>query len=159
MLLGILRTEGGLAYEALSDLGIEIDAARRQIIELVGEPRELPGGGHIPFTPRAKKILELSLRESLDMGEDSIGSQHILLGLLREGEGLGARVLVDLGADLPGVREWLMRQGVSTRPTAYEELSFRRTKPRGELAEALNALERRLEAIEIRLAALEDRLD
>jgi ATP-dependent Clp protease ATP-binding subunit ClpC len=104
VLLGLLREDGGVAARALTDLGISLDAVRQQVEEIIGVGKKAVSG-HIPFTPRAKKVLELSLRESLQLGHDYIGTEHILLGLIREGEGVAAQVLVRLGADLNRVRE------------------------------------------------------
>jgi ATP-dependent Clp protease ATP-binding subunit ClpC len=82
-------------------LGISLEAVRQQVEEIIGQGQQAPSG-HIPFTPRAKKVLELSLREALQLGHNYIGTEHILLGLIREGEGVAAQVLVKLGADLTG---------------------------------------------------------
>ncbi len=104
ILLGIVHLGEGAAAKALDSLGISLDGARQQVEEIIGRGKHAPSG-HIPFTPRAKKVLELSLRESLQLGNDYIGTEHILLGLLREGEGVAAQVLVRLGADLNRVRQ------------------------------------------------------
>ena len=98
ILLGLTH-EGGGAARSLESLGISLDAVRQQVEEIIGRGQQAPSG-HIPFTPRAKKVLELSLRESLQLGHGYIGTEHILLGLLREGDGVAAQVLVRLGADL-----------------------------------------------------------
>jgi ATP-dependent Clp protease ATP-binding subunit ClpA len=103
ILLGLIHVDEGTAAKALESLGIGLEAVRQQVEEIVGVGKRAPSG-HIPFTPRAKKTLELSLRESLLLGHDYIGTEHILLGLLREGEGVAAQVLVRLGADLNRVR-------------------------------------------------------
>jgi ATP-dependent Clp protease ATP-binding subunit ClpC len=103
ILLGLLREREGVAARALESLGISLDVARQQVGEIIGTGGGMPTG-HIPFTPRAKKVLELSLREALQLGHNYIGTEHILLGLVREGDGVGAQVLVGLGADLPTVR-------------------------------------------------------
>jgi ATP-dependent Clp protease ATP-binding subunit ClpA len=104
LLLGLIDEGEGVAALALAALGIRLDAVRAKVEEIVGQGESTPSG-HIPFTPRAKKVLELSLREALDMGHNYIGTEHLLLGLLREGEGVGATVLVGLGADLDSVRQ------------------------------------------------------
>jgi ATP-dependent Clp protease ATP-binding subunit ClpA len=104
LLLALVREGHGVAAKALESLGISLEAVRQQVEEIIGRGKKAPSG-HIPFTPRAKKVLELSLRESLQLGHDYIGTEHILLGLLREGEGVAAQVLVRLGADLNRVRE------------------------------------------------------
>jgi ATP-dependent Clp protease ATP-binding subunit ClpC len=103
ILLGLIR-EGGVAAQALESLGISLDAVRQQVEEIIGRGQQTPSG-HISFTKRAKKALELSLRESLQLGHNYIGTGHILLGLIREGNGVAAQVLVKLGADLNQVRE------------------------------------------------------
>ena len=104
ILLGLIHEGDGLAARSLKSLGISLDAVRQQVEEIIGRGQQAPSG-HIPFTPRAKKVLELSLRESLQLGHNYIGTEHILLGLLREGDGVAAQVLVRLGADLNRVRE------------------------------------------------------
>jgi ATP-dependent Clp protease ATP-binding subunit ClpC len=103
ILLGLLREREGVAARALESLGISLDVARQRVEEIIGTGGGMPTG-HIPFTPRAKKVLELSLREALQLGHNYIGTEHILLGLVREGDGVGAQVLVGLGADLITVR-------------------------------------------------------
>ena len=102
ILLGLIHEGEGVAAKALESLGISLEAVRSQVEEIIGQGGSSPSG-HIPFTPRAKKVLELSLREALQLGHNYIGTEHILLGLIREGEGVAAQVLVKLGADLqPG---------------------------------------------------------
>jgi ATP-dependent Clp protease ATP-binding subunit ClpA len=92
----------------LTTLGVSLEAVRRDVGEIVGRGSEVPRG-HIPFTPRAKKVLELSLREALQLGHNYIGTEHILLGLIREGEGVAAQVLQKLGADLNRVRQTVVQ--------------------------------------------------
>ena len=104
ILLGLIHEGEGVAAKALESLGISLEAVRQQVEEIIGRGQQAPSG-HIPFTPRAKKVLELSLREALQLGHNYIGTEHILLGLIREGEGVAAQVLVRLGADLNRVRE------------------------------------------------------
>ena len=99
ILLGLIHEGEGVAAKALESLGISLEAVRSQVEEIIGQGGSSPSG-HIPFTPRAKKVLELSLREALQLGHNYIGTEHILLGLIREGEGVAAQVLVKLGADL-----------------------------------------------------------
>src|SRR6266508_2215548 len=101
ILLGLVHEGEGVAALALTSMGIGLDAVRKQVEEIIRQGKAAPTG-HIPFTPRAKKILELSLREALQLGHNYIGTEHILLGLLREGEGVAAQVLQKLGADLDG---------------------------------------------------------
>ena len=108
ILLGLARESDGLAAKALDALGIGLEAVREQVVEIVGQGQKSPSG-HIPFTPRAKKVLELSLREALQFGHNYIGTEHILLGLIREGEGVAAQVLVKLGGDLSAIRQQVIR--------------------------------------------------
>jgi len=96
ILLGLIHEGEGVAAKALESLGISLEAVRSQVEEIIGQGGSSPSG-HIPFTPRAKKVLELSLREALQLGHNYIGTEHLLLGLLREGEGRAARVLKELG--------------------------------------------------------------
>jgi ATP-dependent Clp protease ATP-binding subunit ClpC len=103
LLLGLIREREGVAAKALESLSISLDEVRGQVEDLIGKGTYVPTG-HIPFTPRAKKVLELSLREALQLGHNYIGTEHILLGLIREGEGVAAQVLINLGADLERVR-------------------------------------------------------
>ena len=99
ILLGLIHEGEGVAAKGLEALGISLEAVRAQVEEIIGQGGSSPSG-HIPFTPRAKKVLELSLREALQLGHNYIGTEHILLGLIREGEGVAAQVLVKLGAEL-----------------------------------------------------------
>jgi ATP-dependent Clp protease ATP-binding subunit ClpC len=108
LLLGLLREQEGLAARALGSFGVTIEAVRSEVARIVGSAGEA-GGGQVPFTPRAKKVLELSLREALDLGHNYIGTEHVLLGLLREGEGVAARILVDVGATPAAIRDELLR--------------------------------------------------
>ena len=108
ILLGLIREGEGVAAKALESLGISQEAVRRQVEEIVGQGQQAPSG-HIPFTPRAKKVLELSLREALQLGHNYIGTEHILLGLIREDDGVAARVLVKLGADPSRVRQQVIQ--------------------------------------------------
>jgi uncharacterized cupin superfamily protein len=103
ILLGLVHEGEGVAAQALGSLGISLEAVRSQVEEIIGQGEALPTG-HIPFTPRAKKVLELSLREALQLGHNYIGTEHILLGLIREGEGVAAQVLQGLGTALDRVR-------------------------------------------------------
>ena len=108
LLLGLVREGDGFAARALVSLDISLDAVRLQVQEIIGRGQAAPTG-HIPFTPRAKKVLELSLREALQLGHNYIGTEHILLGLIREGEGVAAQVLQKLGADLDRVRQTVIQ--------------------------------------------------
>jgi len=152
LLLGLIHEGEGVAARALESLGISLAAVRQQVEEIIGRGQQAQSG-HIPFTPRAKKVLELSLRESLQLGHNYIGTEHILLGLLREGDGVAAQVLVRLGADLNRVRQEVIellhghqeREPVSARSAA------------GELR-LLPAVNARLTAVEQRLTAIEQRV-
>ena len=108
ILLGLIHEGEGVAAKALESLGISLEGVRQQVEEIIGQGQQAPSG-HIPFTPRAKKVLELSLREALQLGHNYIGTEHILLGLIREGEGVAAQVLVKLGADLNRVRQQVIQ--------------------------------------------------
>ena len=108
ILLGLIHEGEGVAAKALESLGISLEAVREQVEEIIGQGGSSPSG-HIPFTPRAKKVLELSLREALQLGHNYIGTEHILLGLIREGEGVAAQVLTKLGADLSRVRQQVIQ--------------------------------------------------
>src|SRR5215203_5372896 len=124
ILLGLIHEGEGVAAKALESLGISLDAVREQVQDIIGQGQQQPTG-HIPFTPRAKKVLELSLREALQLGHNYIGTEHILLGLIREGEGVAAQVLVKLGADLNRVRQQVIQllsgyQGKEPAGTATE---------------------------------------
>jgi ATP-dependent Clp protease ATP-binding subunit ClpC len=108
ILLGLIHEGDGIAAKALESLGISLEGVRAQVEEIIGQGQQAPSG-HIPFTPRAKKVLELSLREALQLGHNYIGTEHILLGLIREGEGVAAQVLQKLGADLNRVRQQVIQ--------------------------------------------------
>ncbi len=108
LLLGLIHEGEGVAAKSLEALGISLDAVREQVQEIIGTGQTAPSG-HIPFTPRAKKVLELSLREALQLGHSYIGTEHLLLGLIREGEGVAAQVLTKLGADTNRVRQQVIQ--------------------------------------------------
>jgi hypothetical protein len=155
LLLGLLRDADSIAGQALRGLDISQDAVREQVTEIIGRGKRSPSG-HIPFTPRAKKVLELSLREALQLNHNYIGTEHILLGLVGEGEGVAAQVLVKLGGSLSRVRDKVIElapPGTSEGP----ELSIplrREARLRGPFDEVM----RRLEAMDERLAAIERHL-
>ena len=108
ILLGLIHEGEGVAAKALESMGISLEDVRREVEEIIGQGSQ-PHTGHIPFTPRAKKVLELSLREGLQMGHKYIGTEFLLLGLIREGDGVAAQVLTKLGADLPRVRQQVIQ--------------------------------------------------
>ena len=166
ILLGLIHEGEGVAAEALNGVGISLDEVRQQVEEMVGPGRISPSG-QIPFTPRAKMVLELSLRESLHMSHNYIGTEHILLGLLREGKGVAAKVLVKLGADLNRVRREVNQlisggrpdEEMAATPFFFEEATtppfVAYTKVLGEIGEILSTLRdiaQRVKRIEQRLA-------
>ncbi len=108
LLLGLIHEGEGVAAKALESLGVSLEAVRDQVEEIIGQGQQTPTG-HIPFTPRAKKVLEYSMREALQINHPYIGTEHILLGLIREGEGVAAQVLIKLGADLNRVRSTVLQ--------------------------------------------------
>ncbi|MEV0998776.1 Clp protease N-terminal domain-containing protein, partial [Nonomuraea sp. NPDC050202] len=126
LLLGLIHEGKGVAAQALKSLGVSIDGVRLQIEEIIGQGRPAESG-HIPFTARAKRVLELSVREALQLGHDYIGTEHLLLGLIREGEGVAAQVLMKLEADPRRVRSWVLQSlsgrgdGQQAPPLALEE--------------------------------------
>jgi hypothetical protein len=155
ILLGLIHEGQGVAARALESLGISLEAVRQQVEEIIGQGQQAPSG-HIPFTPRAKKVLELSLREAHQLGHDHIGSEHILLGLIREGEGVAAQVLVRLGADLNRVRQQVIQllhgyQG--TEPASRGDVPGgpRRGRVPPGVPAGTAALESRLSAVEQRV--------
>ncbi len=108
ILLGLLREQEGLAARVLESLDITVERVRAQVVRIVGSGEEVTSG-QIPFTPRAKKVLELALREALSLGHNYIGTEHILLGLVRENEGVAARILLDFDADSEKIRNEVIR--------------------------------------------------
>ena len=134
ILLGLIHEGEGVAARALESLGISLEAVRSQVEAIIGQGGSSPSG-HIPFTPRAKKVLELSLREALQLGHNYIGTEHILLGLIREGEGVAAQVLVKLGADLNRVRQQVIQllSCVTPAPTGWESPTAARRRVRSPL--------------------------
>ena len=159
ILLGLIHEGEGVAAKALESLGISLEAVRQQVEEIIGQGQQAPSG-HIPFTPRAKKVLELSLREALQLGHNYIGTEHILLGLIREGDGVAAQVLVRLGADLNRVRQQVIRlvhgaEGDRPRRIAVAETGDENRRLRisgelwiGELQGTLAKMTERIAAIE-----------
>jgi len=126
ILLGLLCVEEGLAAEVLASLGVSLEDVRQRVSAIVGEGEDVPSG-QIPFTPRAKKVLELALREALSLGHNYIGTEHILLGLVRENEGVAVRILLDLGVDADQAREEVVKAlPIATRAGARR---MRRGRP------------------------------
>jgi ATP-dependent Clp protease ATP-binding subunit ClpA len=142
LMLGLAHEGQGVAAKTLESLGIRLEALRAQVEEIIGQGAQAPSG-HIPFTPRAKKVLELSLRESQQLGHNYIGTEHILLGLIREGEGVAAQVLVKLGADLARARGQVIQllSGSAGGPEAAARTRLVRMSVPDELREAEEQLD------------------
>jgi ATP-dependent Clp protease ATP-binding subunit ClpA len=162
LLLGLIHEGRGVAAKALESLGISLEVVRQQVEEIIGLGQQAPSG-HIPFTPRAKKVLELSLREALQLGQDYIGTEHILLGMIREGDGVAAQVLVKLGADLNRVRQRVIqlvtgRHGEEVTGEASWQGERARTGLPDDAFTRIDALDHRLAAIE-RWAGMRSELD
>src|SRR5487761_156665 len=153
LLLGILGVGGGVAVSAIESLGFRRDAVRQQVEEIIGTDSHAVSG-HIPFTPRAKKVLELSLREALQFGHNYIGTEHILLALIHEGEGAAAQVLTGLGADLDRTRREVI-QLLQGHPEAAE---YSRPFRRSDRGAGLDAIAGQLDAIAGQLAAITSKL-
>jgi ATP-dependent Clp protease ATP-binding subunit ClpC len=132
ILLGLIQEGEGVAAKALESMGISLEAVRNQVEEIIGRGSSAPSG-HIPFTPRAKKVLELSLREALQLGHNYIGTEHILLGLIREGEGVAAQVLTKLGADLDRVRNQVVQLLTGAAASSKESTELGEVAPQGNL--------------------------
>jgi ATP-dependent Clp protease ATP-binding subunit ClpC len=132
----VLREEEGLAARTLANLGVTTDEVRSRVAAIVGRGEEESAAGQIPFTPRAKKVLELSLRECHTLGHNYIGTEHILLGLVRENEGVGARVLLDLGADPARVRDSVIE--LLGGRAVYPTRSITKVAPRVQSSSALS---------------------
>lgn len=117
LLLGLIREGDGIAARVLTSLGFTIEGLRTQVEEIIGQGEERLSG-HIPFTPRAKKVIELSLREALQLGHNYVGTEHLLLGLIREGEGVGAQMLERDGTDLISIRRAVIEHlnGLAPQP-------------------------------------------
>ena len=120
ILLGLVHENEGVAAKSLEALGISLSGVREQVTHVLGKGQSAPTGHHIPFTPRAKKVLELSLREALQLGHNYIGTEHLLLGLIREGEGVAAQVLERMGAGLDRVRAQVIAE-MGVTPLPHEE--------------------------------------
>jgi ATP-dependent Clp protease ATP-binding subunit ClpC len=156
LLLGLVREGDGVAAKALKSLGISLEAVRQEVEEIIGQGQQAPAG-RIPFTPRAKKVLQLSQREALALGRNDIGTEHILLGLIREGEGVAAQVLLLLGADVHRVRQQVIQllAGFQDKDEPKSGRAARRSgkagrRQRGLLPEILG----RVESIDSQLSAI-----
>jgi ATP-dependent Clp protease ATP-binding subunit ClpC len=160
LLLGLIHEGEGVAAKALTALGVDLDTLRREVEALAGRGHG-PTPGHIPFTPQAKQVLELALRESVQLGHDYIGTEHILLGVVRVGEGPGAEVLQQRGVELDAVRQEVIRllhghevrEGRRGRRITWT----RSTRPGGEGA-SLEDISRQLQMLGARLTAIEEKL-
>jgi ATP-dependent Clp protease ATP-binding subunit ClpC len=158
VLLGLIHEGEGVAAKALRALDVDLDTLRREVEALVGRGQQPMPGQHIPFTPQAKKVLELALRESVQLGHDYIGTEHLLLGLVREGEGPAAQVLQQRGIELNTVRQEVIRllhghqagEGRRRRRVAW-------ARPGVEGA-ALEEISHQLRVLGARLAAIEEKL-
>jgi ATP-dependent Clp protease ATP-binding subunit ClpC len=155
ILLALIREEGGVAAQALGSLGITEEGARQQVEEIVGRDQPGPQREHLPMTPRAKKILQLSLREAIALGHGYIGTEHILLGLIREDDGIAIRVLNGLGVDPNRVRQQVV-QLVSARRIQQEPETGRATG--SGKRKLLSELRGRLDSLDWRLSVLEQRV-
>jgi Clp amino terminal domain, pathogenicity island component/UvrB/uvrC motif len=157
LLLGLIHEGHGVAAKALESLGISDEAVRQQIDETVGRGKKPARSGHIPFTPRAKKSLELSLREALQLGHNYIGTEHILLGLIREGDGPAAQVLTAMGADLDTVRERVVE--LLRGYPGQDQLATLRSGKGGRVKRRLLAeILAHVQSIDSRLSAVEQRV-
>jgi ATP-dependent Clp protease ATP-binding subunit ClpA len=157
ILLGLLREGEGAAAKALEAAEVTLEGARREVETIIGRGKHEPSG-HIPFTPRAKKVLELSLREAVQLGHNSIGTGHILLGLIREGDGVAVQMMRNLGADPNKIRQRVileLREDSDDDPAVAVAPAVARvrlgTRPRREVHEYLDMIESRLAAIELHL--------
>jgi ATP-dependent Clp protease ATP-binding subunit ClpC len=151
LLLGLMREPESVAAQALRELEIGQDAVRERVVEIIGRGSEEPSG-HIPFTPRAKKVLELSLREALQLSHNYIGTEHILLGLVREGHGVAATVLTGLGGDLSRVRDKVIELAPAGTGEARAEAGTVRVVGSSvqleDIMDRLDTIARRLAAVE-----------
>jgi ATP-dependent Clp protease ATP-binding subunit ClpC len=153
LLLGLLHEGSGTAATALTSAGITLEAAQAEVESVIGQGKEIPSG-HIPFTARAKKCLELSLREALQLGDNYIGTGHLLLGLIRKGDGVGVQVLERLGADLGQLRHRVtveLENDPEAGESADEPLLVRPSRQGDTIRRLLDTIDNRLSSIEGRL--------
>jgi ATP-dependent Clp protease ATP-binding subunit ClpA len=171
ILLGLIAERASAAARALGSLNVTLEAAREQVREIVGQGSQEQGQrGHIPFTPRAKKVLELSLREALGLHSEIIGTEHLLLGLIDEGDGVGAKILERLGAPAETVRERVTELAKTepdpetepaggSAPSTLQTRSVRlRMDSLSEVRDLLKSIDRRLSGIERHLSGIEHHL-
>ena len=149
LLLGLLREERGSAARALTAMDVTLAAARDQVVAIIGRGQQQPSG-HIPFTPRAKKSLELSLREALQLDDGYIGTGHLLLGLIRQGDNMAVKILGTLGADLDDLRARVIRELRDEPEEGKEAAPVGRRQPQRDVSVhgLLDAIDERLSAIE-----------
>jgi ATP-dependent Clp protease ATP-binding subunit ClpC len=159
LLVGLIHEGEGVAAQALESLGVSLPAVRQQVEEIIGQGQYAPADP-IPFTPRAKKVLELSRREALAMGHNYVGTEHILLGLLREGDGVAAQVLVRMGADLNRVRQQVIQllAGRQDKDEPKSGRAARRAGKAGRQHGLLPEILERVESIDSRLSAIGQRV-
>lgn len=148
ILLGLIHERDGVAAQALETFGLSLEPVRTKVLELVPRGNGVPNG-HVPFTPRAKNVLELGFHEALPLHHEHVGTEHLLLGLIREGEGIGAQVLVQLGGDLNRVREQVLKMITSDPESAVQASTHSRLR---------DGAENQIDTIEERLARLEERV-
>jgi ATP-dependent Clp protease ATP-binding subunit ClpA len=162
ILLGLVQEREGIAAEALESLGISLDAIRQQVGKITGQAQDAPAASHNQYTWRAKKALDLSLREALQLGHHHVGTEHILLGLLREREGPAAQVLVELGADLSQVRQQVLdlladppgEEGpTAPGPEQADAGPSAETRILAEILSRIEAMDSRLSAVEQQMGA------
>jgi len=166
LLLGLTGEETGIAAKVLQALGIELDAAREEVVQIIGRGDTTnPESGHIPFTPRTKKVLEMAPHEAAQLGHNYIGTEHLLLALLREGDGVGAQILSSSGIDvaraLPQITQLMHsapEEGRATAGPLAGPMPGPTPGPRAGRAGAGDAVANRLASIEARLTAIERRL-
>jgi ATP-dependent Clp protease ATP-binding subunit ClpA len=160
ILLGLLREHGGVAAQALLSLGISEEAVRQQVEEIIGPGQTGPARGHLPFTPQGKKVLQLSLREAIALGHGYVGTEHILLGLIREDEGAARRVLDGLGVDPNRIRQEVIRlvsaRQIGERPVTGRAGGRGKRKQLSELRGQLDSVSWRLSVLEQRVGAAPD---
>jgi ATP-dependent Clp protease ATP-binding subunit ClpA len=152
ILLGLIHEGEGVAARALESLGVSLETVRLQVEEIIGQGQQAPSG-HIPFTPRAKKVIELAGREAEDLGHSYIGTEHLLLGLIREGDGVAAQVLARLGVDLAAAR--LQVTGLLHGRAGSVLLSQRPRRSRRERDRLFDDALARIDALDRQLAAIE----
>jgi len=158
LLLGLIHEGEGVAAQALESLGVSLQTVRQQVEEIIGQGQHAPAG-RMPFTPRAKKVLELARREALAMGHNYVGTEHILLGLIREGDGVAAQVLVRLGADLNRVRQRVIQLLAGHQDEPKSGRAARRAGKAGQRQhELLPEILGRVESIDSQLAAIGERV-